>query len=144
MTSFHFDPAPVTKFQTRKEKALARISIRDPLFFCNDFSAPECEPYTTDNPADFGKIISRDFGIDILLDGDPINDEGFNALGYWNPEENCWLDGSCPGSTRFSTPEIPRSLMCLLTQRLPDLTEQEILDEISAKFAIYLLDGSPC
>ena len=34
--------------------------------------------------------------------------------------------------------------MCLLTQRLPDLTEQEILDEISAKFAIYLLDGSPC
>lgn len=139
----HFAPAPITQLHTRKEKALERIRVREPIFCCNDFSAPDCQPYSMDDPADFGKIVSRDFGIDILLDGAPITDEGFLALGYWDPEGNCWVDGSSPGSGRFSSPEIPRSLICLLTQRLPDLTEQEILDGISAKFAIFLLDNSP-
>lgn len=135
-----FVPAPVTQLQTRRETALDRIGIRDSRFCGNDFSAPDCPPYTMD---ELDKLESRDFRFDILLDGRPVNDEGFNALGYWDPEENCWLDGSSPGSSGFSSPEIPRYLMCLISQKLSDLTEQEILDEISAKFALFLLDNSP-
>ena len=141
MTYFHFDPAPVTQLQTRREIALDRIGVNDTRSSFNDFSAPDCEPYTME---EWDKMVSRDFGFDILLDGEPINDEGFSALGYWDPEENCWLDGSSPGWSQFSSPEIPRSLMCLLAQRLPDLTEQEILDEISAKIGAFFFDNSPC
>ena len=139
MTSFHFDPAPVTQLQTRRETARDRIGISDSRTV-NDFSAPDCEPYTMD---DWDKMVSRDFGFDILLDGEPVNDEGFTALGYWDPEEDCWLDGSCPGWSEFSSPVIPRPLMCLLSQRLPALTEQEILDEISVKISEFFFDNSP-
>ena len=33
--------------------------------------------------------------------------------------------------------------MCLLSQRLPDLTEQEVLDKISVKVSTFIFDNSP-
>ena len=46
MTSFHFDPAPGTQLQTRREIALDRIGVNDTRSSFNDFSAPDCDPYT--------------------------------------------------------------------------------------------------
>ncbi|MEE3422852.1 MAG: hypothetical protein VZR11_09160 [Succinimonas sp.] len=57
MTSFHFDPAPVTQLQTRRETARDRIGISDSRTV-NDFSAPDCEPYTMD---DWDKMVSLFF-----------------------------------------------------------------------------------
>ena len=144
ITSFHSEPAPVSLFRTRREKALDRIKVREALYSVNDFSAPDCEPYSLDDLHDLDKVVTRNFAVDILINNAPVNEHGFSAPACWDPEENCWLDMSCPGCSRFSSPEIPRYLMCVIRQRLPDLTEQEILDEIAAKFSLYLMDFAPC
>ncbi len=141
--SFRSEPAPVSEFHTRREIALDRITVREAITAVNDFSAPDCEPYSLDDLHDLDKVVTRSFSVDILINSVPVSEHGFSAPACWDAEEGCWLDISCPGCTRFSSPEIPRPLMCLIRQQLPDLTEQEILDEIAAKFALYLIDSAP-
>ena len=56
---------------------------------------------------EWDKMVSRDFGFDILLDSDPINDEGFIAPGTGFRRRIAGLTVPAPDGQGFPTRSSP-------------------------------------